>query len=114
MLALEPGPRVDPLFALFMPHDKNEQMFRGSEVEKVMDFMFQEKSPETFPGNVECATCPPEQGGMEQAVPGGGAPPLPSGAPAAEPGIPQCLCNRTALETISQAQPLVFSLSGHC
>ncbi|NXO19224.1 CCD40 protein, partial [Oriolus oriolus] len=34
---------------------------------------------------VECDTCPPEQGGMEQAGPGGRAPPLPSGAPAAEP-----------------------------
>ncbi|KAM4761927.1 coiled-coil domain-containing protein 40 isoform 1-T1 [Cyanocitta cristata] len=39
------------------------------------------KSPETFPDN-ERATCPPEQGDMEQAVPGRGA----SGAPAAEPG----------------------------
>lgn len=36
--------------------------------------------------------CPPEQGDMEQPLAGGGVPPLPSGAPAAEqdtnPGIP--------------------------
>lgn len=56
MLTLEPGPCVDPLFALFMSHDKNEQMFRGeqSQMEKVMGFMFQGKLPETFPDNAEC------------------------------------------------------------
>lgn len=54
--------------------------------------------------------CPPAQGDMEQPLPGGGAPSLPSGAPAAEmdtgtkPGIPQCLY------TISQAKPLVSPL----
>ncbi|NWV11178.1 CCD40 protein, partial [Ptilonorhynchus violaceus] len=36
---------------------------------------------------VECDSCPPEQGDMEQPVPGRAAPSLPSGVPAAEPDI---------------------------
>lgn len=35
---------------------------------QVMDFMFQEKSPETFSDEVELDSCPPELGAMEQAV----------------------------------------------
>lgn len=57
-------------------------------MEKVVGLCFRKN----LPAKVGCDSCPPEQGDMEQAAPEGGAPPAPSGAPAAEldtnPGIP--------------------------
>lgn len=90
-----------------------------------MGFMFQEKSPESFSDNVELDSCRPELGDMEQPITERGNPShMPSGAPLqpsaggsnsrAESGTIQFLINSTILDTIYQAQFLVFSLSVHC
>ena len=89
--------------------------------------MFQEKSPETFSDKVELESCPPELGDMEQPITEKGNPShASSGAPlqasalsvelnsCTESGIIQFLINSTKLDTISQAQFLVFCLSDHC
>ena len=80
-----------------------------------MDFMFQEKSPESFSDKVELDSCPPESGDMEQPTPDRGNPFLPSGAPPQAPALSVELnsctesgINSTILDTIDPSAAAGF------